>query len=103
MLERALPAVTCTNHCGSCHRHFHSLDAFDAHHRRDEEGWVVCLDPVDLVDLTGKDRLEALTEHGECRMYTDVQRNVTIWTVAGSREKAARWRARASESPSAAA
>jgi hypothetical protein len=90
--------ITCRYHCSPCGRCFHSLDAFDAHHQRDEDGWPQCLDPLDLVDRGGRERLEALTEHGECRVYADVKRDVTIWIVAGSRERVARWREKASES-----
>ena len=79
--------TTCTYHCSQCGRHFHSLGGFDAHHRVDETGWPRCLDPIDLVDLTGKERLEALTHDGECRVYAERQTGVTIWTVAGSRER----------------
>lgn len=101
MPERAV--TTCTNHCGQCHRHFHSLAGFDAHHRLDETGWPRCLDPLDLVDLTGNERLEALTEHGECRMYAETQYDVTIWTIAGARERFTHWHEKGPESPAAAA
>lgn len=97
------PVTTCTSHCGHCHRHFHSLDAYDIHLEHDKDGWPHCLDPVDLVDRDGRERLEVLTTEGECRMYVEVQRDVTVWTTVGSRERVARWRARASESPAQAA
>ena len=87
MAERGTPITTCTNHCSACRLHFHSLAAFEAHRRG-----FACLAPADLVDLTGRDRLEVLTEHGECRMYETVERDVTIWTMAGSRERIAHWR-----------
>lgn len=74
--------ITCTNHCGQCSRHFHSLEAFDLHHARDESGWPICLDPIDLVDRDGRERLVALTTRGECRIYERVV-GVTIWTVVG--------------------
>ena len=79
------PVTTCTSHCGACHRHFHSLSAFDAHLEHDENGWPRCLSPVDLE--SGRNRLLALTEHGECRVYADVERDVTIWTHAGDYER----------------
>ena len=82
-----MPTVTCTNHCGQCGRHFHSLSAFDAHHEHDEDGWPVCLDPLDLLDRDKKERLVALTYLGECRAY-DVATDVTIWTEAKGLEKA---------------
>jgi hypothetical protein len=69
------------------------LDAFDIHHEHDETGWPHCLDPLDLRDRDGRDRLEALTHDGECRVYAEVKHDVTIWTTAGSREKVAAWRA----------
>ena len=75
--------VTCTNHCSACNRHFHSLQAFDAHHIRDDTGWPVCLDPVDLEDRFGYPRLVALTEHGACRVYAKPQTDCKIWTMAG--------------------
>lgn len=75
--------TTCTNHCSQCGRHFHSLEAFDTHHSHDETGWPVCLDPLDLVDRDGRERLVALSRDGECRIYAKVEHHVTIWTVAG--------------------
>ena len=80
-------ATTCQYHCSPCGRHFHSLRAFDVHHTRDAEDRLVCLDPLDLVDLTGKERLEKLTDDGECRVYSEHQTGVTIWIMAGSRER----------------
>src|SRR5437764_1961102 len=62
-------AVFCSKKKSCCGRHFHSLAAFDAHHTRGEDGWPVCLDPIDLEDRDGKPRLEALTTDGECRAY----------------------------------
>ena len=74
-------STTCTNHCGQCGRHFHSLEAFDLHHEHDETGWPVCLGPVDLKDRDGRERLALLTDEGECRMYADVKTKVAIWTL----------------------
>jgi hypothetical protein len=74
-------SLTCTNHCSQCGRHFHSLEAFDVHHEHDETGWPVCLDPLDLEDRDGRSRLIALGV-GECRVYPEVERDVTIWTTA---------------------
>lgn len=79
--------VTCTNHCSACSRCFHSLAAFDAHHIHDEAGWPICLAPVDLLDRDGEERLVALSEVGECRMYDKVETGVTIWTVAAKLER----------------
>jgi hypothetical protein len=83
-------ATTCTYHCSQCGRHFHSLDGFDVHHERDDTGWPVCLDPLDLIDRDGRVRLEVVTTDGECRVYAEVQRGVTIWTTAGARERGAK-------------
>lgn len=80
-------ATTCQYHCSPCGRHFHSLRAFDVHHTRDEEDRLVCLDPLDLVDRDGRERLEALTHEGECRVYSEHRIGVTIWIMAGSRER----------------
>lgn len=82
-------ATNCTYHCSVCGRHFHSLGGFDLHHERDSAGWPHCMDPVDLQDRDGRPRLEALTHSGICRVYGD-QHGVTVWTVAGSRERLAR-------------
>ena len=79
MPEPNRKTVTCTNHCSQCGRCFHSLEAFDAHHERDADGWPVCLDPLDLRDRDGKDRLVALTGDGECRVCAEVRRPVTGW------------------------
>ena len=79
--------IVCTNHCGQCHRCFHSLEAFDSHHVRDETGWPICLAPLDLFDRDGEERLVALTEVGECRMYDKIETGVTIWTVAAKLER----------------
>jgi hypothetical protein len=75
--------TNCTYHCSPCGRHFHSLNAFDAHHEHDETGWPICLDPLDLEDRDGKPRLVALTHDGACRMYADAEQyGVTVWTTA---------------------
>jgi hypothetical protein len=54
------------------------------------------MDPVDLQDRDGRPRLEALTHDGICRMYREDQYGVTVWTVAGSRERLARVHGKAS-------
>lgn len=77
--------VTCTNHCGSCSRHFSSVAAFDAHRVRDESGWPQCFDPefdVECYDAMGVSRFIALSIEGECRMYAEVERGVTVWALA---------------------
>lgn len=82
--------TTCTYHCSQCGRHFHSLTSFDAHQRDDENRWPVCLSPFDVLDRDDKERLVALTEHGECRMMglnangsPREDPDATIWTLAG--------------------
>lgn len=82
--------TTCTNHCGPCGRHFHSLAAFDIHKQHDADGWPHCLDPLDLQDRDGRQRLEALTHAGRCEAYEPVRLGVTVWTTAGSRERLSR-------------
>lgn len=83
-------ATTCTNHCGACHRHFHSLEAFDRHRVHDDAGWPRCVSPLDLEDRDGRPRLEPLTEDGECRVYPNaVETGITIWTTADWRERIA--------------
>jgi hypothetical protein len=77
----------CQYHCGACGRHFSSIDGFDLHKMHDAAGWPHCLDPLDLEDRAGHPRLEALTHDGRCRAYETLH-GVTVWTVAGSREKA---------------
>jgi len=47
------------------------------------------MDPLDLQDRDGRPRLEALTHDGICRIREE-QRGVTVWTVAGSRERLAK-------------
>lgn len=73
------------------------------HHERDATGWPRCLDPLDLKDRDGKDRLVALTEHGECRMYEETEYDVTVWTGAESLERARRVFRNAPETPGEAA
>lgn len=74
---------TCTDHCGTCDRHFHGLGAFDAH-RQDGE----CIEPVQAVvtsrDGSTRQALQVWTDNGECRLGLGRQRitpNVTIWQV----------------------
>ena len=85
--------VTCTNHCGACGRHFHSLVAFDMHRvgdfaSNDPEMGRHCESPLDLLDKNGEMRLEALTEDGVCRVYEPAEAHVTIWTTTGATERA---------------
>jgi hypothetical protein len=82
--------TTCTYHCSPCGRHFHSLAAFDVHHERNDDGWPCCAAPLDLVDKHGQERLVALTDAGECRVYSDVEHGVMIWTGAGYKQYADR-------------
>jgi len=85
--------LTCTNHCGACGRHFHSLKAFDLHRigdyaSNDPETRRRCADPLDLEDRDGRPRLIALGL-GECRMRAEVLHDVTIWTTADYRARIA--------------
>ena len=72
--------TTCTSHCGQCGRHFHSVKTFDSHHVKDKTGWPQCVDPLDLPEIAPARELVALTRIGECRMYAQLERDVTIWT-----------------------
>lgn len=90
-MPRVTPTTTCTHHCSQCGRCFHSLESFDLHHEHDESGWPVCLDPLDLRDRDGLERLVTSTTAGECRVYATVNRSATIWTTARSAEIMARW------------
>jgi hypothetical protein len=71
-------AARCSYHCSPCGRHFHSLEAFDIHHGRDETGWPICLDPADLEDRDGRPRLYALTTDGVCDVRERLE-GVTVW------------------------
>ena len=86
-------ATTCTNHCGACGRHFHSLAAFDMHRvgdfsSNDPETRRRCESPLDLLDQDGEMRLVKITETGVCRAYEPAEAPVEVWTVAGSLERA---------------
>jgi hypothetical protein len=85
--------VRCTNHCSACRGHFHSLEAFDAHRvgdfkSTDPETRRRCAHPLDLRDADGEMRLLAITESGECAMYSEVQHGVTIWSSARHQDAA---------------
>lgn len=77
---------TCTDHCGTCGRHFHGLTAFDSHRRAFE-----CLDPATAVSERGRQLLQVWTEDGWCdldrRCWHGGERvplhPVTIWQQWG--------------------
>jgi hypothetical protein len=54
---------TCTDHCGSCGRHFHGLAAFDCHLVGGE-----CQDPDGVENTKGRKLLRAWTEDGHCEL-----------------------------------
>lgn len=84
--------VHCTSHCATCGSHFHATSAFDRH-RRFEEGFKDDWDYRNCIEPADDPRFEALTDAGLCDIYPSrVKRGVTVWTNAGSREKAARIR-----------
>jgi hypothetical protein len=94
---------TCTYHCSKCGRHFHSLESFDAHRTGnyasdDPETGRRCLAPCEVLDARGLERLVAITEEGECRLYAKTERNVTIWTLRREPGRFARIRSDAAES-----
>lgn len=88
---------TCTQHCGTCRRHFSGLGAFDAH-RRDGE----CVSPEVVVDRDGKLLLQVWTTEGKCVLEKGCYRDgklvrasepVTIWQRAVTEEQRARMQA----------
>lgn len=99
VMARRPPVVTCTHHCAGCGRHFHSLEAFDAHHHRDPTGWLHCLPPASVKGPDGQPRLQLLSTDGQCRMHDTTQRGVTVWTDARRYGTKARNLRTASESP----
>jgi hypothetical protein len=84
-----MTTTCCTSHCSPCGRHFHSVAAFDLHRVGKFATGRHCASPNELVAEDGSPMLEALTDSGECRMYATVECNVTVWTLAGARQKAA--------------
>ena len=68
----------CSYHCGGCHSHFSSLEAFDIH-RTSSECWG------------GSDReadLRPATEDGICDMYAETRTGVTIYEYGPSADRA---------------
>jgi hypothetical protein len=63
----------CTYHCGGCHTHFASLEAFDLHRAGDHATRRRCLDPNDEPRLSEVGR-------GVCRVYVVENLNVVVWT-----------------------
>lgn len=67
--------IHCTNHCRTCHTHFHSTTAFDRH-RQGPPGERVC---GDVNDLRG---LYELTDDGTCDLARgDRRENVRVWST----------------------
>jgi hypothetical protein len=86
----------CTNHCTTCGRHFHSLEAFDAHRTGDHreplgsEAGRRCIAPIECVDGHGEPKLVPLAENGVCRLGdAGAEIGVTVWTQAGYESKIA--------------
>jgi hypothetical protein len=70
--------LVCTYHCGACHSHFASLEAFDLHRAGDYADARYCLDPDDEKTLSEAGR-------GPCRMYPKQSVDeATIWTSTRS-------------------
>jgi hypothetical protein len=63
----------CTNHCGGCGSHFHSLRAFDAHRSGPWDGQRLCW----AADNKKAERLEPL--HGSCDLTAEDMSDVRIW------------------------
>jgi hypothetical protein len=80
--------VRCTNHCGACGRHFHSLRAFDKHRLTSTRtGKRRCMDPADRGDVDGHALYSVLTEDGLCKLsHGPAQHGVTIWTLRAAPE-----------------
>jgi hypothetical protein len=88
--------TTCTHHAGCCGRHFHSLEAVDAHRTGSysepigSELGRRCRSPLDLRDAGGALRPEILSESGDCRISganadgtPRAGTHIRIWTAAG--------------------
>jgi hypothetical protein len=74
--------VTCAYHCGACHSHLASLDAFDAHRAGDHSGERHCLGPDDV------EKLGVKSDEGVCRMYAEPVEGVTVYWVPASAGRA---------------
>ena len=57
--------VTCRCHCGSCTRHFTSLEAFDLHRAGEHSGRRVCVSPFDESRLASASEAAYCTISGE--------------------------------------
>ena len=85
MIDRAPPKQTCTDHCAGCDRHFHGLQAFDAH-RQDSE----CQEPDGLMGTKGQPLLQAWTMEGYCalsNLRAPLVHPVTIWQTYRTEEQ----------------
>jgi hypothetical protein len=72
-------SARCAYHCGACHSHFASLEAFDAHRAGEYSGERFCLDCDAHPELVTK------SETGDCRMYAEpIVGCAVIWTSARS-------------------
>lgn len=81
--ERAPRRKTCTYHCGSCQRHFHSLRSFDSH----EPG--KCRKPEKCINRKSKEPLlQVWTEDGWCSLdIGGMKHPVTIWQEYGAQQR----------------
>lgn len=86
-------ATTCTNHCGACGQHFHSLHGFDAHRTGDYSRPLGSLGGRRCLDAELVDALAPLTVDGVCRICRGPeQHGVTIYTTADYKERVSQLR-----------
>lgn len=73
--------VPCTHHCRACGRHFHSLEAFDAHHQREFEDGprLACFVP----DTDDEVANRYVGFQGECHISdpTKPDLDCTVWEL----------------------
>jgi hypothetical protein len=78
-------SVVCTHHCRPCGRHFHSLEAFDAHIRREVEDGprVGCFAP----DIDDEIAHEFVGFAGECAISNppEIETDVAVFDLASRR------------------
>jgi hypothetical protein len=79
----------CTHHCGSCQRHFTSLEAFDRHRVgsfRDPSDPRRCESPIEAVNSAGEPVME-IRDPGACTIVGE--KPALVWGLVGARERAA--------------
>lgn len=76
-------SVACTHHCRACGRHFHSIQAFDAHRRYEAPhgSGVGCLAP----DADDEVSSEFIGYAGDCEISGAERLEGTVWELASRR------------------